>query len=104
MADGKAWAKVEVAVEIAKGIAFDECHKIYVLLDDAQMGQMKEWGYDPLLSADDLTPKEMLATLRKWYHDSCGLRFISAVRTVAGDPNDGFITLIGQGEDYDDAN
>jgi hypothetical protein len=104
MAAEKYWAKVEVAVQMAKGIAFDECHKIYVLLDDAQMDQMKGYGYDPLLSADDLTPKEMLETLRKWYHDSCGLRFINAVRTVDGDPNEGFIDLIPQGTDYDDAN
>ena len=104
MAEATSWAKVEVAVEMAKGIAFDECHKIYVLLDDAQMELMKGYGYDPLLSSDDLTPKEMLATIRKWYNDSCGLRFVNAVRTVESDPNDGFITLIGQGEDYDDAN
>jgi hypothetical protein len=68
------------------------------------MKQMRVWGYDPLLSSDDLTRNEMMEKLRKWYHDSCGLRFISAVRTVEGDPNDGFITLIGQGEDYDDVN
>ena len=104
MAEATSWAKVEVAVEMAKGIAFDECHKIYVLLDDAQMELMKSYGYDPLLSSDVLTPKEMLATIRKWYNDSCGLRFVNAVRTVESDPNDGFITLIGQGEDYDDAN
>jgi hypothetical protein len=104
MADAKYWAKVEVATQMAKGIAFDECHKIYVLLDDAQMELMKSYGYDPLLSSDDLTPKEMLATIRKWYNDSCGLRFVNAVRTVESDPNDGFITLIGQGEDYDDVN
>ena len=44
------WGKVEVAVELAKGIAFDECHKIYVLMDDGQMAQMKEYGYDPLIA------------------------------------------------------
>jgi hypothetical protein len=85
------WDKVEVAVEMAKGIAFDTCHKIYVLMDDAQMEQMKEYGYDPLIS-----------TIQKWYSDSCGLKFVQAVRTVEGDPNDGFISLIGQGDDWDD--
>ena len=96
------WDKVEVAVEMAKGIAFDTCHKIYVLMDDAQMEQMKEYGYDPLLSSDDLTPAEMLETIQGWYSDSCGLKFVQAVRTVDGDPNDGFISLIGQGEEWDD--
>ena len=50
------WDKVEVAVELAKGIAFDECHKIYVLMDDEQMKLMKGYGYDPLFSSADLTP------------------------------------------------
>lgn len=102
MAGGKYWAKVEVAVEIAKGIAFDECHKIYVLLDDEQMAQMKGYGYDPLLSSDDLTPAQMLEKIRDWYAESCGLRFVQAVRTVDGDPNDGFVELIPQGADWDE--
>lgn len=96
------WDKVEVAVEMAKGIAFDTCHKIYVLMDDAQMEQMKEYGYDPLISSDEMGPEQMLSTIQKWYSDSCGLRFVQAVRTVDGDPNDGFISLIGQGDEWDD--
>lgn len=99
MASKEQWAKVEVALEMAKGIGFDECHKIYVLMDDEQMEQMRGYGYDPLLSADDFTPTEMLATIRGWYAQSCGLRFVQAVRTVDGDPNDGFINLIPQGAD-----
>jgi hypothetical protein len=96
------WGKVEVAVELAKGIAFDTCHKIYVLMDDDQMAQMKEYGYDPLIAADTTTPDEMLATIRQWYSNSCGLRFVHGVRTVGGDPNEGFIDLIPQGADDDE--
>jgi hypothetical protein len=66
------------------------------------MDQMKEYGYDPLISSDEMTPNEMVNTLRDWYSDSCGLRFISGVRTVEGDPNEGFIDLIPQGADEDD--
>lgn len=96
------WGKVEVAVELAKGIAFDTCHKIYVLMDDDQMALMKGYGYDPLIAADTTTPEQMLTTIRKWYNDSCGLRFVSGVRSVNGDPNEGFIDLIPQGLDDDD--
>lgn len=96
------WDKVEVAVEMAKGIAFDTCHKIYVLMDDAQMAQMEEYGYDPLIPSSSMTPEQMLTTIKQWYSNSCGLRFVQAVRTVEGDPNDGFISLIGQGDDWDD--
>ena len=100
--------KTSVALPYAKGIAFDGCHKIYVLMDDDQMAQMKEYGYDPLISSDEMTPEEMFKTVKGWYDKSCPLRFISAVRTVKGDPNKGFITLIDQGdgdeadEDWDD--
>ena len=93
-----------MAVELAKGIAFDTCHKIYVLMDDDQMALMKGYGYDPLIAADTTTPEQMLTTIRKWYNDSCGLRFVSGVRSVDGDPNEGFIDLIPQGLDDDESN
>lgn len=92
------WDKVEVATELAKAIAFDDCHKIYVLMDDKQVEDMRGYGYTTLFTTDDLTPTEMLETIQTWWNASCGLRFVSGVRTVAGDPNDGFIDLIPQGE------
>lgn len=92
--------KVEDVIDEAKGIAFDTCHKIYVLLDDAQVAQMREYEYDPLITSDEMTPSQMLETIKGWYEDSCFLRFVEAVRTVAEgeDPNLGFTTLIAQGE------
>ena len=39
----------------------------------------------------------MLKMVRKWWDESCGLRFISAVETNEEDPNAGFTTLIPQG-------
>jgi hypothetical protein len=41
----------------------------------------------------------MFDTIKQWYEDSCYLRFVDAVSTVEGNPNEGFETLIGQGED-----
>jgi hypothetical protein len=71
------WDDVEQALlDGAKGIAFDTCHKIYVLMDDEQMAQMKEYEYDPLISAEGHTTDELLSTLMEWYDDSCMLRFI----------------------------
>jgi hypothetical protein len=93
------WDKVGKTLEDAKGIAFDGCHKIYILMDDEQMSEMKLIGYDPLLSAEDCTTSEMLDTVRDWYEDSCGLRFVQAVHTNHEDPNAGFVSLIDQGED-----
>jgi hypothetical protein len=96
--------KVEAMVEIAKAIAFDDCHKIYVLLDDEQVAEMKQYGYTTLVEADDTTPNEMLSTIMEWYENSCSLRFVSAVRTNRNDPNEGFVSLIEQGAEWEGEN
>jgi hypothetical protein len=90
------------SVQEAKAIAWDTCHKIYVLMDDEQVQKMIEYGYkDDMLTKDELTIEQMMNTLEDWYANSCGLRFIDAVKTVEGDPNEGFTTLVGQGEDWE---
>lgn len=94
--------EVEEFLPEARGIAFDGCHKIYVLMDDAQMEKMKGYGYEKLVSADMLTDDELLVTIKEWYAESCMLRFVSAVETVEGDANEGFTDLIAQGESDDD--
>jgi hypothetical protein len=92
--------EVEKALEDAKGIAWDGCHKIYVLMDDEQVAQMREYEYDQIHTAEEMTDGEMLETIKKWFSDSCGLEFVQAVATDHTDPNAGFTTLIPQGE-YD---
>jgi hypothetical protein len=84
----------------AKGIAWDTCHKIYILLDDEQMALMKQYEYDPLISATEMSEREMFDTIQEWWESSCGLRFINAVQTHPTDPNEGFISIIGQFEDF----
>jgi hypothetical protein len=96
--------KVEAMVEIAKAIAFDDCHKIYVLLDDEQVAEMKQYGYTTLVESGDTTPNEMLSTIMEWYENSCSLRFVSAVRTNRNDPNEGFVSLIEQGAEWEGEN
>jgi hypothetical protein len=90
----------------AKGIAFDTCHKIYVLMDDEQVELMKSYGYgdandpDSLLTSSQLTPKQMSDKVVEWFLDSCGLRFISAVYS----DERGFVDIISQfeGNEYDE--
>ena len=86
------------SIHEAKAIAWDGCHKIYLLMDDEQVAKMREYEYDPLITKDEMSDFEMFETVKDWYRDSCGLRFVEAVSTVEGDPNEGFETLIGQGE------
>ena len=93
---------VKEKVSEAKAIAFDTCHKIYLLMDNEQVELMKTYGYDPLITSEEATPDVMLATLQEWYEDSCGLRFIDAVSTNHENPNAGFETLIGQGDFTED--
>ena len=93
---------VKEKVKDAKAIAFDTCHKIYLLMDNEQVELMREYGYDTLITAEQNTPDEMLAILQNWYEESCGLRFIDAVSTNHENPNAGFETLIGQGDFSED--
>lgn len=96
----QAFKAVDAVLPHAKGIAWDTCHKIYVLMDEEQMTEMRGYGYDPLIriGASGFTVADAADTLRQWWEESCFLRFISAVRTNHEDPNAGFTSLIAQFE------
>jgi len=83
-------------VSEAKGIAWDTCHKIYLLMDSEQVDLMRGYGYDPLITADQMSSDEMFSLVQEWYEDSCSLRFIDAVSTNHINPNAGFETLVSQ--------
>ena len=99
--------ETEIAVQDAKAIAFDGCHKIYVLMDDAQVEKMRGYGYGDdegsfLITIDQVRKVEMLDILKNWYAGSCSLKFINSVATVDGDPNEGFEDLIPQGAEWEE--
>ena len=84
----------------AKAIAWDTCHKIYIAMDDEQVEKLIEYGYEgDMLTSNSLTPEEMYDTLLDWWDNACFLRFIQSVTTTA-DPNDGYVDVIAQGEDW----
>ena len=93
----KVWGEVALTLNEAVAITWDTCHKIYILMDEEQVGYMIGYGYDPIIRKETATPKEMLATLQDWFEKSCALKFIQAVSTVEGDQNKGFDSLIPQG-------
>lgn len=97
----KLW-EIDEYLEEAKGIAWDTCHKIYILMDDQEVAQMRSYDYDPLITSDEMTPAEMLGTVLSWYKQSCGLRFIDVTKT--GKNGTEFYTLLGQfeGEEEED--
>lgn len=99
------WATIRGALLNADSIAFDGCHKIYILMDPGQTKQMVMYGYreggsQMRLRSEGATPEQMLEALYSWFDESCALRFISAVRTTAD--GDNFTDLISQFEEYDD--
>ena len=97
------WREIRTTLDSAVSIAWDTCHKIYILMDEPEHQQMESYGYDPLLRLDEIGgPDYAYSLLREWFEESCGLRFVSAVKTVPGNPNDGFTSLISQFEDEDD--
>lgn len=98
-AESAAWERVREGLEGAKAIAWDACHKIYVLMDAEQVELMESYGYDPLIPVTDID--KAYETLQEWWQESCGLRFINAVSTVEGSTDDIFERLIAQGEEWD---
>ena len=101
---------VEMWLPEAKAIAWDTCHKIYLLMDDEQVVAMRGYGYgdendpDSLITKEQMNADQMLTTVKKWFDESCFLRFVEAVETNHEDPNLGFTTLIeqGAGDDCED--
>lgn len=87
----------------AKAIAWDTCHKIYVLMDNEQVDLMREYGYDELYTSNELNSVEMADQVMDWYNESCGLRFVTAVHTNHENPNAGYIDIISQGDDEEES-
>jgi len=96
------WDVVERALYDAKGIAWDTCHKIYVLMDDEQVALMREYEYEQVITAAEVSDAELLAIVQKWYKESCDLRFVQSVATNHHDTNAGFESLIDQFADVED--
>ena len=88
---------LEDIVNEADSIAWDGCHKVYILMDEKQTQQMIDYEYDYLIKAKDSNPYDMSDTVGNWYNHSCYLRFIDVVYT---DENgeDEFYPLVAQGE------
>jgi hypothetical protein len=91
-----------VAKEIVNAhlVATDGCHKIYLAMDEEEA----EWFRENYEYVVEDTAEVMLTTVMEWFENSCSLRFVSAVRHNADDPNAGFTHLIEQGTVDEDGN
>ena len=86
----------------AEAIAWDNCHKIYLLMDSEQVDLMRGYGYDPIITNEEMNPDDMFSLVQEWYENSCSLRFIQAVSTNNINPNAGFESLVSQFDDYEE--
>lgn len=71
--DAEAWKRVEELSEEAIGMCYDDCHKIYLLMDHAAVVDMLGNGYAIIAPQMNI--------LKEWYEeDSCQLRFINFIQ------------------------
>ena len=81
------WELVENYLESALCVAFDDCHKIYLAMDEEELNYFTSNKWTTFTGS----ALEMLDQVWAWYEvESCGLRFVSAVKSGE------FTTLIGQ--------
>jgi hypothetical protein len=94
----------EILEGSCEGLAWDSCHKIYILRDREQVNRTKELNrLNPdsyiIVEADDADPKKMYKILWDWFQESCFLRFISTIDTSDYGENI-FDTVIPQGAEW----
>lgn len=88
------WQRVSDWCDHADAVFFDGCHKIYLSMDREQSQLFDSYGYEFQFRGPS---DDMFSMVEGWYWDSgCPLRFVQAVATVDGDPNDGFVSLVPQ--------
>lgn len=85
---GGVWDRTRIAVQRAKAMHFDGCHKIFISMDDEQVRRAMNIGYESY--APDYLQ------LREWFAQSCPMRFVSAVSTSMHDANAFYTVLVPQ--------
>ena len=83
--------RVTAAIMDCEGVAFDGCHKVFILMDEAQVEKMRSIGYGDktdiekgdsrLVWAEDTPRSEMFMLVKDWYRQSCELKFIQSIKS-----------------------
>jgi hypothetical protein len=93
------WDAVHEYAKDALLAAWDGCHKIYLAMDEAEAEWFRINYAEHIVECDD----DIVDTVEGWWDESCSLRFVNAVWRNESDPNAGFVSLISQFADDDDA-
>lgn len=96
--------RVTKAIMDCEGVAFDGCHKVFILMDKAQMEKMRRLGYGDrtdiekgdsrLMWAEDTPRSEMYDLVKEWYAKSCELKFIQSIKST--DDQEEFGNIVSQ--------
>lgn len=70
----QAWTEIEAVLPNVDSIAWDGCHKIYLLMNKEQTYYMQD--YPMLVRAEHASVEGLMLTIQGWYDDSCPLVFI----------------------------
>lgn len=97
------WRQVAAHIEDAAGIAWDGCHKIYLLMDQNQVTIEQDYGNERILTRKTATDEEMTKQVKSWFSQSCSLRFIQAVTSIEDSYDDKYEDIIPQfSEDFEE--
>lgn len=72
---------VAEALKGARAIAWDECHKIYILKDEAQLQKIIGYKYPEIVTSEQLDEEQMLIQLNEWWDESCSLRLVNSIES-----------------------
>lgn len=93
-AQQKLWDRVDKALTSAHAVMVDGCHKIYVV---ASPDYPDSSLYETHVKLSAVSQAGALATLKRWWEESCDLRFITRIDSD-GEFNSDYTDLIEQGE------
>lgn len=73
--------------------AWDNCHKIYLAMDQEKANFFRE-NYETVVESS--LSESLSSYVKDWFENSCSLRFINAVWTNNANPNAGYVNIISQ--------
>ena len=74
--------RVASYLENCAGITWDECHKIYILMDEEEVKRMEDFEYQVIKLA---TKRERMRLIKNWYKESCPLKFVDVISNIDGE-------------------
>ena len=88
---------LEDIINECHSVAWEGCHKIYILMDTYQTELVNSYDYEYVVKMSESNPYDLFELVREWYEKSCYLKFIDVVYTESNGQSE-FYPLVAQGE------